>query len=159
MKNTHNIRAGKALLNQRGFTLIEVLIALLVLGVIIVPVSNAFLQSVHLNQHLQQQVAAVREAQTAMEVTLSSLSGASFGATDGHEEICSLLSEIVTSGLLEADTTVEIDSLHEDSPFFVITVVSSYETKDTTGNFTLTSVHLPGEVPWLTPTEYRVVTP
>lgn len=188
MKDTHGTKARLAMLNHKGFTLVEVLIALLVLGIIFVPVSNAFLQSVHLNQHLKQRVLAVREAQTAMEVTLSLLNeldrsepdmSEEVSEKDGEdssletaerakkvehnepmeEEIISLFANFDTSGLIKTETIVDIAPLHQDSPFFVITAASSFVTGDTTDNFTLTTLHLPGQAPWLTPKEYRVVTP
>jgi len=165
--------------DKRGFTLVEVLIALLVVGLLFVPVSNAFLQSVKVNQHLQQRVSAVRDTQEAMEVTFSVM--AKLEALDNdqdreeeahreeitlqlEEEITLMVSSFNSSGIIQPDTTVEIAPLHEDSPFFTITATSP-DTSTKTGaagsvnSFTLITLLIPGEAPWLTPKEYRVVTP
>jgi len=145
MKKHQDTSFLKCIHNNRGFTLVEVLIALLVLGILLVPVNNAFLQSVKMNQHLQQRVRAVREAQAAMEVTLSLINDA--GLHDDLEE--------------NAFNSVEIALLHQDSPFYVITSreTGTKSATETTGPFTLTVLRLPGKAPWLTPKEYRVVTP
>lgn len=170
--------------NHQGFTLVEVLIAMLVLGILFVPVSNAFFQSVHLNQHLHQQVNTVREAQAAMEVTLAVMAeleavqvqkDSNDVIEDGirendkdsveealSEEITRQLSEFNSTGIIEPETTVDITPLHEDSPFFIITAASP-DTKtnapDSAANFSLITLRLAGEAPWLTPKAYRVVTP
>lgn len=179
--------------DNRGFTLVEVLIALLVLGILFVPVSHAFLQSVKMNQHLQQRVTAVREAQAAMEVTLSVMhhlelvenlhdqAQDSAEVVEGRssnrmkealveetalnlaEKMTYELSKFNSLGIFESDTRVEIAPLHEDSPFVIITATcpsntNSYD-KVPAGNFTLTTLGLPGEAPWLTSKEYQVVTP
>ena len=200
--------------NHQGFTLVEVLIALLVLGILFVPVSNAFLQSVKLNQHLQQRVTAVRDAQAAMEVTLAvmkeheevvdpqersqnseviieeiidkdievvpekrsndilkvnvgeSVENVLLEETPPQlaEEITQMLSNFNSTGIIKPDTIIEIAPLHENSPFLIITATSpstntNANAAGSTNNFTLTTLHLPGEAPWLTPKEYRVVTP
>lgn len=168
-KITAYVDALVALKDKRGFTLVEVLVALLVLGILFVPVSNGFLQSVHINQHLQQRVLAVRNTQTAMEVTLALLS--TLDVLEGErpenvdrdkpeqaigleQQISSLFADFgasgLTSGLMEADTAVAITPLNEHSPFVIVT---------TTNQFTLTTLVLPGAAPWLTPKVYQVVTP
>lgn len=182
----HNDHIFARTYNHQGFTLVEVLIALLVLGTLFVPVSSAFLQSVYLNQHLHHQVRAVRDAQAAMEVTLAVMAeleavqvqkdsndviedGTRENYQDSVEETLSeemnqQLSGFNSTGIIEPETTVDITPLHEDSPFFIITATSTdsntkTDNADSVNNFTLTTLLIPGKAPWLTPTEYRVVTP
>lgn len=121
---------------NQGFTLIEVLLALLVLGISFIPVSNALLMSTRMNQHFREQVPAVREAQGAVEVTLT-------GITLNLPESGETEKECPEDDPYPADVSL----IWEDAPMVLITA----------GPFS--TVRYNGTPPWLKKTQTWVPSP
>ncbi len=120
------MKQGKTASGNQGFTLIEVLLALLVLGISFIPVSNALLMSARLNQHFREQVPAVREAQAAVEMTLTGISLYQSESNPGEKEC-----------LEDEPYPADVSLIWEDVPLLMITA----------GPFS--TVRHPGTPPWL----------
>ena len=116
--------------NKSGFTLVEVLVALLILGMLIVPVGSAFLHSTWLNHHLQQRMAAIRKAQGVMEaasvvVTVSQSSFKQIDPVSDDGPVDVTEHEQMVSQLISHEN-IKIDFLEttEEVPFLQITATA-----------------------------------
>ncbi|MEN1759299.1 prepilin-type N-terminal cleavage/methylation domain-containing protein [Anoxynatronum sibiricum] len=116
--------------NKRGFTLIEVLLALLMLGLFFIPVSHGVVLSVKINAQSHQRITAMRGQQAQLEEAMV---------------------------LLEADEPIQIhQQVFHHTPFIQLSSTSSDMDDDnlTVNVPTLRVLQLPGEKPWNTPRYY-----
>jgi len=113
--------------SKKGFTLIEVLMALLILGILFIPVSRGVILAVKINQQTHQRLTALREQQAQLEITRV---------------------------LLEA---VDSDQLHhphfDHTPLLQLNgaLPEMHDTNVLTNVTTLRVLQLPGKKPWNSP--------
>ncbi|SMP48691.1 type IV pilus modification PilV family protein [Anoxynatronum buryatiense] len=113
--------------NKRGFTLIEVLLALLIVGLFFIPVSHGMMLSVRINTQAHQRITAMRAQQAQLEEAMV---------------------------LLEADEPIQIHQQgFNHTPLLQMSSLPSEMDDDslTAALPTLRVLQLPGEKPWNAP--------
>ena len=104
----------KKRLNQKGYTLVELIITLAIIGIMIAPIYNAFLDANRVNLRSKRQISAAYLAQNVME-EVKGISTSDFvtryGANYNLDSFVSDIDSTVTNGETLFDVNVVIDNM------------------------------------------------
>ncbi len=144
---------------KRGFTLIEVLLSMMILSLALLPVSHGFILTIRNNETLHARTAAIRKAQTAMEISTDAIEVMTLSELDVALDIsvANLEKEIYNRLISYAGTEgqVKVHVMSESSPFIKLVSTATEHNSEVT----FVTLKMSETAPWLYPSEHRVWLP